>query len=675
MDNNERLRTAALHYADLGYKVFPCVAHAKNPLTKHGCKDATTDTDQIEAWWDQWPDANVAIATEGLLVIDVDGKDNPWSGDLPECPLSLTPNGGRHYILRQPEGRQYGNTAGKLAPKVDTRGDGGYILVPPSELAGGNQYFWQEPINGSTPVVPSWVVELLDRIGSGDGSSVTDLPAVIPLGIQDDSMTKYAGYFRRAGMSESEMLSCMEVLNGSRFQPPIAPKDLRRIAGSIAKHEPDQFTTANLENHWQQMTAELDKDRPADPGPFPEKLMRVPGFISDVIEFNLETAHRPQPVLALAGALALQAVLAGRKVCDAFGNRTNVYILGIAASGQGKEHARKINKKVLFESENGDLEGPEDFASDSGLLKAVADSKSTLFQVDELGKMLQTVKDSRQSHLYNITRLLLQLYSSANTHFKGKAYADTKNRVEINQPCAVLYGTSVPENFYKSMTTDSLSDGFLSRMLVFESGEWVKSRLAEEKKLPTAIVKQAAYWGKQTPGGNLGDENPKPKLVTASGDAKEVVDNLIERTEQQAEHGSHITQAMLSRIVEKASRLALIYACSRSPRRPVIDGEAMQWACDLAEYLTQRILYAATDWVADSEFDKLQKEIIRQLKEAGGSLNRSKLYAKTRHISRQLRQNLIQNLVETGQIYEKTASTGGRPSTTFHLNRGGRSHG
>ena len=107
----------------------------------------------------------------------------------------------------------------------------------------------------------------------------------------------------------------------------------------------------------------------------------------------------------------------------------------------------------------------------------------------------------------------------------------------------------------------------------------------------------------------------------------------------------------------------------------MIDGEAMQWACDLAEYLTQRILYAATDWVADSEFDKLQKEIIRQLKEAGGSLNRSKLYAKTRHISRQLRQNLIQNLVETGQIYEKTASTGGRPSTTFHLNRGGRSHG
>ena len=102
MDNNERLRTAALHYADLGYKVFPCVAHAKNPLTKHGCKDATTDTDQIEAWWDQWPDAIVAIATEGLLVIDVDGKDNPWSGDLPECPLSLTPNGGRHYILRQP---------------------------------------------------------------------------------------------------------------------------------------------------------------------------------------------------------------------------------------------------------------------------------------------------------------------------------------------------------------------------------------------------------------------------------------------------------------------------------------------------------------------------------------------------------------------------------------------
>ena len=69
---------AALAYAGNGYPVFPVVPGAKVPLTKHGFHDATLDDDQIEQWWNEHPDANIGLATKGLLVVDIDGSANEW---------------------------------------------------------------------------------------------------------------------------------------------------------------------------------------------------------------------------------------------------------------------------------------------------------------------------------------------------------------------------------------------------------------------------------------------------------------------------------------------------------------------------------------------------------------------------------------------------------------------
>ena len=60
----------AIWYAEMGYQVFPCVPGDKRPLTTHGLLDATTDIDQIEKWWNDHQHANVAIRTEGMVVID-----------------------------------------------------------------------------------------------------------------------------------------------------------------------------------------------------------------------------------------------------------------------------------------------------------------------------------------------------------------------------------------------------------------------------------------------------------------------------------------------------------------------------------------------------------------------------------------------------------------------------
>src|SRR5262245_18666016 len=117
--------------AEAGFRLFPCVANAKRPLTTNGLLDATRDTDQLERWAQQWSGCNWAIEKTGLLVVDVDKldkdtepKDNPWltddrARDLAIAPMSVTPSGGRHYWFKQSLGLR--NTASKIAPGVDTR--------------------------------------------------------------------------------------------------------------------------------------------------------------------------------------------------------------------------------------------------------------------------------------------------------------------------------------------------------------------------------------------------------------------------------------------------------------------------------------------------------------------------------------------------------------------------
>jgi putative DNA primase/helicase len=160
---NPRLQ-AALAYASRGWPVFPCNRENKQPLTEHGVKDATIDPDVIAGWWKRWPDAMIALAcgrAAGVFVLDLDvegdsdgSKLAALSGQLEEAlgaPLPITwtvitPRGGRHYYFAMPAETPIGNRAGLLGKgsHIDVRGDGGYVILPPSARPDGKAYAWAE---------------------------------------------------------------------------------------------------------------------------------------------------------------------------------------------------------------------------------------------------------------------------------------------------------------------------------------------------------------------------------------------------------------------------------------------------------------------------------------------------------------------------------------------------
>ena len=418
---------------------------------------------------------------------------------------------------------------------------------------------------------------------------------------------------------------------------------------------------------------------PRDPGPFPARLLEVPGFVGRVMAYDLAIAPKPQPVLALAGAIALMATLAGRKVRDSRGSRTNLQIVGVAASSAGKENARKVVKRILVDAGAEALIGPEDLASDAAMLSALEISPTSVFLVDEFGRFIRTAADPRQSpHLYAVVTTLLKLYSSADIAMKAKGYSDAKRNKVIDQPCAVLYGTTVPSHLMESLTLDSLSDGFVGRLLFFEAADYGQyNDDHEEREAPEDLVRTARAWHAfRGQAGNLASEHPVPWRIEASPEAEARFRELRTLADAQPEG---LGRAIWGRTLQKARQLALVHACSAAddPPPPALPGapapawnaaiglDAASWACELAAYLTRRMIWLAHVWIADGEFDRKQKRVMRFVNEAGGRIAHNDLVRKLQRMAPRERQEVIQNLLETGQLQSETETTGGRMKVTY----------
>jgi len=149
-----QMLASAVWYSSHGWRVFPCHPRAKAPLgaaVPHGCLDATTEGDLVRYWWTRWPVANIGLATgQGLLVIDIDGPggedallDMQLTSGLPDLPETLMARTGRgrHLLFSVPPDIRVANLK-KLLTEVDLRGDGAYIIAPPSVHPSGATYTW-----------------------------------------------------------------------------------------------------------------------------------------------------------------------------------------------------------------------------------------------------------------------------------------------------------------------------------------------------------------------------------------------------------------------------------------------------------------------------------------------------------------------------------------------------
>ncbi len=318
-----RLGRAAMAYAtQFGWRVFPlhsvdasgCTCGSpnctgtkpgKHPRTPRGCLDATTDAEQIRAWWSQWPDANVGVATGGgLVVIDIDprhGGDEGFDelverfGKIPDTVEALTGSKGRHIYLTVPQGVEVRNSAGVLAPGVDVRGEGGYVVAAPSSHVSGGSYAWElssRPDAVDVAEAPrAWLDALARRpklrvLPGGSGETVIE-------GARNDTLFKRACSMRSAGWDEPEILAALHAYNEAKCSPPLDPAEVKSIAASAARYEPNAPKPAVLPQAASQ-ASERAPETPADSGWTAELYTTAKGAVRNTFA-NICTILRNDP--------------------------------------------------------------------------------------------------------------------------------------------------------------------------------------------------------------------------------------------------------------------------------------------------------------------------------------------------------------------------------------------
>jgi hypothetical protein len=244
------IRTA-ITLASRGRRVFPCLPRDKRPATEHGLKDATTDLDLIRQWWHTEPQYNIGIATGAasqIFVIDVDDLDAEFElrrleaehGALPATVEVITARG-RHLYFQMPD-TPVSNSAGKIAPGIDVRGDGGYVLAPPSVHPSGKQYCWSVDSGNTLAAAPEWLLAKMTKYTSG-------APPIPPEewralaesgaddGTRDVTITKVAGHLLRHRVDPYVTLTLLQSWNTTHCRPPLPHADIQRIVNSISGKE------------------------------------------------------------------------------------------------------------------------------------------------------------------------------------------------------------------------------------------------------------------------------------------------------------------------------------------------------------------------------------------------------------------------------------------------------
>ncbi|MHB8188953.1 MAG: bifunctional DNA primase/polymerase [Ferrimicrobium sp.] len=246
----------AIALAELGWAVGPIRPKGKAPLTSHGVKDFTKDKGEIERYWRRYPNANIGIATgtaSGIYVLDIDVKDGApgWESlaelerqgcDLPEpgrTAMVATPSGGAHIYFLLEEGEILTNTAGKVGPGLDTRGEGGYVVAPPSELDAGN-YSWAEE---SLEALVTWGPACLLSVPAWLSSRVSVPSPVTPIPVSPSARSD------RVSASPARFDALLDKVCASVASAPSGTRNdtLNRAAFYLAKFLPEGLL---LETMW-----------------------------------------------------------------------------------------------------------------------------------------------------------------------------------------------------------------------------------------------------------------------------------------------------------------------------------------------------------------------------------------------------------------------------------------
>ncbi|GAI02155.1 unnamed protein product, partial [marine sediment metagenome] len=226
------LLEAALTYQKRGWSVFPVNSQTKRPLIEwKPYQERIASPEQIKKWWTQYPYAGIGLVTGKIsndIVLDIDGPEGKKyikGKDIAPTPCVKTKRG-EHYHFKHP-----GFTIQNFAKKkgLDLRGDGGYVVLPPSKHPSGSKYEWiLSPEEEELADPPGWLLELITKKEPGEKLPETELSKIldgVKKGKRHDTATRLAGHYIGKGLASNEVFKLLKLWN-DKNKPPLPDNEL-----------------------------------------------------------------------------------------------------------------------------------------------------------------------------------------------------------------------------------------------------------------------------------------------------------------------------------------------------------------------------------------------------------------------------------------------------------------
>ncbi|MDK9720411.1 MAG: PriCT-2 domain-containing protein [Rhodospirillales bacterium] len=751
MINNFMARHGA-RLVDNGYPIIPIWPGTKKPgrfhrgawrdypaWTRHCERPTTLNETEI---WATWPDCAIGMACGTVVGIDIDVLDSGLAhrieelaremlGDTPLLRIGKAPK--RLLVYRTDE-----PFSGPKRQPLEILGLGRQFVAFAVHPDTGRAYEWPEdsPLSVAFSDLPAitkdqaavwldaaWAVLPDDLKPATLPAATGTLPSLHLLAGTREAVREALAFIPNADLDYDSWVRIGMALKGALGDDGAdlfaawsaqSAKDVPETTNkSWASFRPTSIGAGTLYHHaltngWKPDSAlVLDGTAPRDPvhpaagllakvqaAPSPPAVpsfdLAIPGgILGDLVGYMLATARRPQPLLALGAGLCAIGALMGRKYRTESNLRSNLYIIGIADSGSGKNHGREVVNELFVEAGLGAWLGGNKIASGAGLLTALHRQPAILFQIDEFGMFLATAADRRRSprHITEILDNMTELYTAAGGIFLGAEYAnrDGKNeRRDINQPCLCVYGTTTPQHFWNALQSANVVDGSLARFIIVQTEDDYpeENAAAGIRHSPPALLdslRLIADGGGHKPAGNLSGKvsgpsiGVEPMTVPAARNARDAFISFSSDITNQLRQakGTSFT-SILARIAENAAKVALIRAVSLDPVSPVIRLDDAEWAIAFVRHFAERTILEVERHVADNETERSHKRLMEIIRASGASgISKSDLTWKSRFLDKRQRDEIIASLVEAGMVESVMRVTATKPVMVLVAVHGG----
>lgn len=506
---------------------------------------------------------------------------------------------------------------------------------------------------------------------------ITLKPKSITVGERHSILLRYAVKYANLGHKADEIYLLLQTINTVYCMEPKPDSEIARIVQFALTTTPPPVNLPPLPPQESTKLTEPPPNIESDSVALPEELINcAPGLVGEIAAWINETSIYHHPALSLAAAITFVGALKAHRVSTSTNLRTNILALGVAPSGAGKNHAMEcIERLAKAASVDGIIGGRP--ASDAGLLKSMQDGNGRrLILWDELGLALQEITNPKAAgYKAAILRAMMEMFSKAGSTYRGVEYSNQDNRrqrTDIDQPCLCVYGASTPGRFYDALSSSHAVDGFLARLLVFETTQgYPTRRKIKTSKIPDSLIIQCRVIQRLPTNVTASPESSDshlsidPAVIPLDPDAEALFDEALvtfDKKRQEAGKRLEALESLWSRAGEHAIKLALVVESN-----PTIQKVTLEWAIEVVSVLVDNLTRSVEMRIADSGYEKELKKIHKFIRSFGVTGTTARAIYRKFHLQPRRTNDILLSLVHSGLIDQRDAPNyeTGRPRKLF----------